>query len=80
MYIVKYKRRKIAVGVLVLVLIGTFIFPYQFVTPAPSIRYDRDGRVIIGHKQEPWHQTDDIPDQVRNIVVGVEDRRFRWHP
>jgi membrane peptidoglycan carboxypeptidase len=77
---VNYTRRKIAGSLVVLSLAGTYFFPYQFMTPAPHVLYDVTGKVIVGHKQEPWREVDQIPPQLRELVVGIEDRRFRRHP
>lgn len=69
------------IGLVVIVVCGAWrLFPYRFQTPAPQVRYDNEGKAIIGYKQEPWASFDDIPSPVVEVVVGVEDKRFRWHP
>lgn len=70
----------ILVFLLCWVILLQVLFPYHFYTQKPAIRYDRRWNVIVGHKQEQYNTVDDIPQYLVNIVVGIEDRRFWFHP
>lgn len=56
------------------------LVPYEFQTPPAETRYDRSGKVLVGHKQEQFTSYDEIPQRLRDIVVAVEDKRFWSHP
>lgn len=57
-----------------------FVFPYTFRTTSPSVWYDRNGEVLIWHKQEQRTNLNQVPERVISLVVGIEDARFRSHP
>ncbi len=56
------------------------LMPYEFQTPPTETRYDRNGKVLVGHKQEQFASYDEIPQRLRDVVVAVEDKRFWSHP
>lgn len=58
---------------------GVALFPYQFQTPPPDVRYDVSGQVLVGHKQEQRQSLDEVPARVQELVVSIEDHRFRSH-
>ncbi len=78
----RLKRRVIRILVfsLVIILILQFVFPYQFKTSSPSVWYDRNWNVVIGHKQLQYNTLDEVPQDLQELIVGIEDRRFWSHP
>lgn len=68
------------IDVLVIVpIVLFFVFPYRFRTPPPQVWYDVHGTAIAWYKQESWTWIKQVPDTVKNLVVGIEDRRFWEH-
>jgi penicillin-binding protein 1C len=78
----KYITKALLIVVGLFFLLGCFayLFPYQFHTPPPEVWYDSAGKVLIGHKQEQRTRFDEVPESIIDLVVAVEDERFRSHP
>lgn len=56
------------------------VFPYQFQTPPAQVVTDVAGKVILGHKQDQRTSLTEVPAALIDLVVQIEDRRFRSHP
>lgn len=66
--------------ILIISLLIAIVFPYRFMQQDQSIILDRQWKVIVGHKQEPYSTFDQIPERLVQLVVWIEDKRFRLHP
>lgn len=66
--------------ILIISLLIAIVFPYHFMQQVQSIILDRQWKVIVGHKQEPYSTFDQIPPRLVELVVWIEDKRFLMHP
>lgn len=60
------------------VWLATYLFPYRLHT-WNAVRVDRQNIPIVGTKYAPYASIDEVPQDLQDMIVGIEDRRFYQH-
>jgi len=69
----------VAVAAIAIIILSPTIFRYKFRTTYPSNYYDQNNALIIGIKQEPFTDINKVTTRLTDIIVTIEDKRFRKH-
>lgn len=64
---------------IIVVVILQLLFSYRFKTVF-STQYDNTGKAIVGVKQDGFASYAEIDQELVELVLSLEDKRFRSHP
>lgn len=62
-----------------LFLLLNCLYKYPLPTLNNQVLKDTNGQLISGIKIQGYETSDQIPENLKQAVVGVEDRRYYWH-
>ena len=62
-----------------LFLLLNCLYKYPLPTLNNQVLKDTNGQLISGIKIQGYETSDQIPENLKQAVVSVEDRRYYWH-